>query len=602
MIEKNTIWAIVLSTIVIIGAYFVLPLVMNKNAPIPETPAAEQVAEETANKNVSNEIVAVENNSEEITESTYAEEEVEEVKSVEEFITYKNDLVEVIFTTKGGDIVSYKLLKHNDTDSNDFVQLSDNINDKNRTCAIALGSSEKEIINEIFNFKKDEKNPNVFFFTKDFKVNGKKVSLGKRYTFEPEEYMFKLEVLVHSDSGLDINGAAYTLRTSPQIGPYFDAKQNRYENRQFIAFDGKKSKKNILADGQFKKYEKDFVWGGIAGKYFEEIVIPESLGILNNPYYSSSIEVKKKDKDYANAQAMFERKSFTDKDVKDSYFMYFGPRNEKDVKIYNNSDTNKWNLSGIKLSESLQTSGWLSWLENILKWCLEKLHLLISNWGLCIIILTLILKLLLFPLSKKQSMGTLKMQQLQPQIKIVQEKYKDDKQRQQIELQKIYKEANYNPASGCLPLIFQFLIIFAMYNLFNNYFEFRGASFIPGWIPDLTAGDSVYTFEGNGIWLLGNHIRILPVVYVASQILFSIITQTTNATANGMSMKIMTYGMPIFFFFLFYNAPSGLLIYWITSNVFQMIQQFIINAMMKSKKAEMENKVPAKKTGKSTKK
>ena len=194
------------------------------------------------------------------------------------------------------------------------------------------------------------------------------------------------------------------------------------------------------------------------------------------------------------------------------------------------------------------------------------------------------------------------MQQLQPQLKIVQEKYKDDKQRQQIELQKIYKEANYNPASGCLPLIFQFLIIFAMYNLFNNYFEFRGASFIPGWIPDLTAGDSVYTFEGNGIWLLGNHIRILPVVYVASQILFSIITQATNATANGMSMKIMTYGMPIFFFFLFYNAPSGLLIYWITSNVFQMIQQFIINAMMKSKKAEMENKVPAKKTGKSTKK
>ena len=92
-----------------------------------------------------------------------------------------------------------------------------------------------------------------------------------------------------------------------------------------------------------------------------------------------------------------------------------------------------------------------------------------------------------------------------------------------------------------------------------------------------------------------------------SQLLFGKITQYGQpaggaAGQNAASMKMMMYGMPIFFFFLFYNAPSGLLIYWITSNVFQMIQQFIINAMMKSKKAEMENKVPAKKTGKSTKK
>ena len=160
-------------------------------------------------------------------------------------------------------------------------------------------------------------------------------------------------------------------------------------------------------------------------------------------------------------------------------------------------------------------------------------------------------------------------------------------------MQKIYQQAGYNPASGCVPLILQFLIIFAMYNLFNNYFEFRGASFIPNWIPDLTAGDSVYTFTGKGIPLLGSQIRILPVVYVASQILFSVLTQNAGATAgqqNSMNMKFMTYGMPILFFFLFYNAPSGLLIYWITSNLFQMIQQLIINAMMKKKRAEMKAK------------
>lgn len=604
--DKNTIWAIVLSTVVIIGAYLVYPLIISKKSPVVAEQTTEQVEEsKSTNENSSSEeISSIDNVLSGLEENSDAE-AVEEVKAVEEIITFKTNKAEIKFTTKGGDIISYKLTDHKDTDSNDFVEISDNVNDKNRTCSIALGLADNKIVDEIFNYKKDESNPNVVFFTKEFNQKGNKFVIGKKYTFIPNEYMFKLEIMIHSDKGLNYEGAAYTLRTSPQIGPYFDAKQNRYENRQFISFDGKKSKKIILGENQFKRYEKTCLWGGIAGKYFEEIVIPESTGIWNAVYYSSAIEVQKKDKNYANAQAMFERKAFNDTNVNDIYYVYFGPRNEKDIKIYNNPSTNEWGLGGNKLSESLQTSGWLSWLENILKWCLEKIHIVIKNWGICIIILTLILRVLLFPLSKNQSMSTLKMQELQPKIQQVQEKYKNDKQRQQEEMQKIYQQAGYNPASGCVPLILQFLIIFAMYNLFNNYFEFRGASFIPNWIPDLTAGDSVYTFTGKGIPLLGSQIRILPVVYVASQILFSVLTQNGGATAgqqNSMNMKFMTYGMPILFFFLFYNAPSGLLIYWITSNLFQMIQQLIINAMMKKKRAEMKSKALDKKTGKITKK
>ena len=127
-----------------------------------------------------------------------------------------------------------------------------------------------------------------------------------------------------------------------------------------------------------------------------------------------------------------------------------------------------------------------------------------------------------------------------------------------------------------------------MYNLFNNYFEFRGASFIKGWIPDLSAGDSIYTFKFN-IPFLGNHLRLLPIIYVISQLLFGKITNNggmANSQSAGM-MKFMTYGMPIMFFFLFYNAPSGLLLYWTVSNIFQMGQQIIINKLMAEKKAEM---------------
>ena len=137
-------------------------------------------------------------------------------------------------------------------------------------------------------------------------------------------------------------------------------------------------------------------------------------------------------------------------------------------------------------------------------------------------------------------------------------------------------------------MLFQFLVIFAIYNLFNNYFEFRGAMFIPKWIPDLTEGDNVYQFKFN-IPLLGNQLRILPIIYVASQILSGKISQSMNPPGgqNEKTMKFMTYGMPFMFFFIFYNAPSGLLLYWLTSNILQLGQQVIINKMMAKKRAEL---------------
>ena len=180
------------------------------------------------------------------------------------------------------------------------------------------------------------------------------------------------------------------------------------------------------------------------------------------------------------------------------------------------------------------------------------------------------------------------MKQIQPKVDEIQAKYKDQPEKLNAELTKLYKEENYNPLSGCLPLLIQFPILIAMYNLFNNYFEFRGAMFIPGWIPDLSVGDSIVALDFN-IPFLGNHIRILPVIYLISQLLFGKLTQTNTATGSSATqMKIMMYGMPIFFFFILYNAPSGLILYWTVSNILQLVQQLIINKMVAAKEAEME--------------
>ena len=588
--DKNTIWAIVLSTLVIIASYLILPKFFPGLNPALGRQAAQTQTEENTELSEPQELdlSAMEENAAVFADAEIAAEESEAEEQstlVEQKYTITTDKVEAVFTNKGGDIISYKLLDHKDMDTNDFVQLSDNVNSKNRTLAIAFGKSDAKIVDEIFNTEINDKS---ITFTKTLNVNGKKTTLRKVYTFMDGEYVFKLDVLVHTadSTGLDIGGTAYTIRTSPQIGPHYDPKQNRYERREFIAYNGQKYKKIMLSNGQFKEYDKDFIWNGIAGKYFVELIIPSAPEKIRTAYYSSNVEVN----NYANAQAMIERSAFSGSDISDTYYMYFGPRNDKDLKRYNIAENNGWNLGGKKVSQALQTSGWLNWLEKILKFVLELLNKLIHNWGVSIIIMTIILKVIMFPISKKQSLSSLKMQELQPKMKAIQDKYKNDQQKLQQETSKLYQQAGYNPASGCLPMVFQFLVLFAMYNLFNNYFEFRGAMFIPGWIPDLSTGDIVKTFNFN-IPLLGNQLRILPVIYVATQLLSGKITQYGQTTAPGQSqatMKFMMYGMPLMFFFLFYNAPSGLLLYWLTSNVLQIFQQLIINKMMKEKRAEKD--------------
>ena len=576
--DKNTVWAIALSTVVI-GVFLVLQSTVFAPKRQNGAAAAEQSAAISEN--------ALPENSQSAAPVLIASSDTEEAVS-EQSLTIVTDKIKAAFTNRGGDIIGYELLNHVDTDTNKGVEMADNISAFNRACAVSFGDANGAVINDLFSVEQPD--ANTVLFTRRY--NG--YTFGKRYTFIPGEYMFKLEVLMHSDEGtvsLNTNNAAYTIRTAPQVGPHYNPRMNRYDSRMFITFDGNKKKYVQVGTKQFKPYKRDYVWAGIAGKYFEELFVPEKPETMTGEaYYSSRTEVG----DYANAQAFFTRKPLSGTDMADTYYVYFGPRNETDLRLYNTAQANGWQLENVKLDESLQGYGWLGWLEKILKWVLEMLYKVVHNWGIAIIVMTILLKFAMFPLTRQQSLGTLKMQALQPKITELQTKYKDNPQKLQAETAKLYKDNGYNPMSGCLPMLFQFLIIFAMYDLFNNYFEFRGASFIPGWIPDLSTGDSVYTFKRDIPLIssfLGNSLRILPIIYLTSQLLYGKITMVGGTAAGAGSsagqMKFMMYGMPLIFFFLFYNAPSGLLLYWTVSNIIQMGQQLVINKLMRQKKAEI---------------
>ena len=582
--KKNYVLAMVLSFVVLCAYIFVQRKLIDpkiQTQPVQESEKVEQPVEV-------NEISTEEDNA----QITASEEETEVVEVKEETVELTTEKLHVTFTNRGGDVTSIELIDHKDNKTKSFVQMAENVSSNNRAFSVSFGSNEKDIIDDYFivkQFPKDEKGITRIAFAKKYKD----FTLVKQYSFIDNEYAFKLDVIIEGNDGfkgLSFDGkegtkVAYTLRSSPQIGPFYDPKFDRYENRTFLAHDGKKFKKIQLADKQYKKYGKEVSWAGIGGKYFCELIYAPNYENIQDVWYATP----KTNFALSNAQIFIERKAVTEKRTSDVYYVYVGPRNEDDLKVYSVADQNGWKLKDTKIIDALQSSTFLPWLVNFFKWVLQTIYKFVPNWGVAIIIMTVLLKIVLFPLTLKSSMGTLKMQEIQPRMNAIQSKYKDNPQRLQEETAKLYKETGYNPMAGCLPLIFQMMALIAVFNLFNNYFEFRGAGFIKGWIDDLSSGDCILTWNAN-LPFVGNCLRILPIIYLFSQLFYGKITQMggagAGAAANPGTMKFMTYGLPILFSFMFYNAPSGLLLFWTISNLIQMVQQLVINKVMAKKKAE----------------
>ncbi len=589
--DKNTVWALILSLLVMVGAFFVnIKFIkprqdaarQQQQIELAQKEAEQKKKVEEANKQVST--LPSENQEETITPASETD------------LTITTDKVKVLFSQKGGDIISYQLLEHFDKDTGKGVQMADNISEFNRAFALSFGDSSGVMLNEMFNVKKEGPNDIGFYRTYDIKDSSgvsHKYLIGKHYSFKENEYVFKFDVTVKPLDGareLDVNGAAYTIRTSPQIGPHFDRKKNPNEVREILEF---YNNKRFSKDIQGKTYDRPFDWAGVGGKYFAILIKPQNVENISSVVKTSAAV----ENGYGNSQIFLTRLPLKNGISTDEFYVYIGPRSENELIKYNLADKNKWGILNAKFNQALKTTGVFSLVEMLLKWALEKIHIFIHNWGLAIIALTVILKIILFPLSKKSAMGTLKMQEIQPKMQAIQAKYRDNPQKLNEETAKLYKESGYNPVSGCLPMILQMFILFALYNVFNNYFEFRGASFIKGWIDDLSEGEYIWSWKRE-IPLLSrfsqNKLRLLPIIYTLSQLVTGKITQYGGAgTAQSQSqMKFMMYGMPIFFFFILYNVPSGLLIYWIVSNVLQMVQQLLINSYMKKKRLELVTDKP----------
>jgi YidC/Oxa1 family membrane protein insertase len=240
------------------------------------------------------------------------------------------------------------------------------------------------------------------------------------------------------------------------------------------------------------------------------------------------------------------------------YMIFYGP---KDLKILE------------PLGHNLAQAVDFGWFDVIAKPFLIAMNLIydfIGNYGIAIIIITLITKLIFWPLTRKSYKSMKEMQKLQPHVKRIREKFKDDKQRMNQEIMQLYKTYKVNPAGGCLPMLVQIPVFIAFYKVLGNAIELRHAPFML-WINDLSAPDRLPI--GMDIPYVGNGLPILTLLMGASMFLQQKMTPTTGDPTQAKMMMLM----PVVFTVMFINFPSGLVLYWLVNNLMSIGQQYYTN-------------------------
>lgn len=287
-----------------------------------------------------------------------------------------------------------------------------------------------------------------------------------------------------------------------------------------------------------------------------------------------------------------------------SFRIYSGPFDEAILKqvdaIYSDSATG-YNPDYVA---SWTFYGWFSFISEpfakLLFFVMKFFHTITGSWGFSIILLTAFLRLLLYPLNAWSIKSMRRMQLLSPEIQAIQAKHKKDPKKSQMEIMALYREKKVNPFTGCVPILIQLPFLIAMFDLLKSSFQLRGASFIPGWIDDLTAPDVLFSWN-TPIFFIGNQFHLLPillggVMFVQQRFFSATPVDPTKMTDQQRQQRAMGTIMTVVFAVMFYHFPSGLNIYWLSSMILGIVQQWATNRMLDKKKPDVEVIIePAKK-------
>jgi YidC/Oxa1 family membrane protein insertase len=281
-------------------------------------------------------------------------------------------------------------------------------------------------------------------------------------------------------------------------------------------------------------------WFGQADKYFTATMIYGGQGLVTGKRTAAPKEVGDLLTTALTVKEKPEARTFT---------LYAGPKSFSLLQSYGHG------------LEQMVDYGWFGILAKPMFWLMKQFYSFTGNYGIAIILLTIVVRILLFYPSLKSAMSMEEMKKIQPQILALREKYKKDPAKMNTEMMKLYKDHKVNPVGGCLPMLLQLPFFVALYNVLSVSIELRHASFIPFWIKDLSVFDPFY---------------ILPVLMGLSMILTM---KMTSSTADPQQAKIMMF-MNIAFIFMFAWLPAGLLLYITLSNVLSIVQQLYVRKLI----------------------
>jgi YidC/Oxa1 family membrane protein insertase len=229
--------------------------------------------------------------------------------------------------------------------------------------------------------------------------------------------------------------------------------------------------------------------------------------------------------------------------------------------------------------------GWFSFISEpfakFLFFIMKNCHKIFGSWALCIVLATVVLRILMYPLNRWSMRSMRAMQEIAPLVRAIQEKHKKDPTKAQMEIMGLYRERKVNPFSGCLPLLIQMPFLIGMFDLLRSTYELRGAVFIPGWINDLSAPDVLFSW-GFHIPLLGSNFHLLPIVlgvimWIQQKMSTNLPKDPRDWTDQQRQQHFMANIMALVMTVMFYQFPSGLNIYWISSMALGILQQWWTN-------------------------
>lgn len=302
-------------------------------------------------------------------------------------------------------------------------------------------------------------------------------------------------------------------------------------------------------------------WTAIRTKYFAAALITHGGGI---GYRLGATGIPLEGKNYYKKYSMQVSLS---NDTVAKTALYLGPLEYSTIKGL-----------GVDLENIMSLGKLLKPISKAVLWIFNRLRTILPNYGWVLIVFAFLIKIILYPLTNKSMQSMKEMQNLQPKIEELRKKYQSDPQKLNTEQMKLYKEHGVNPMGGCLPLLLQMPILIALFTVFRTTIELRHAPFI-WWITDLSAPDTIFTLPF-AIPIYGQHVNVLPIIMALSTILQQ---KLSGASSSNPQQKMMTYMMPIMFFFMFNQFPSGLNLYYTLFNLLTVAQQKLIPVKPKRK-------------------